>query len=76
MCGIAGLFRVGSRVDEAELAAMNSCLTHRGPDDHGIYIDGPVGLAHRRLSIIDPETGQQPIFNESGTVSVIFNGEI
>jgi len=76
MCGIAGLFQSASRPDKKELAAMSNCLTHRGPDDNGICIDGTVGLAHRRLSIIDPETGQQPIFNESGTVAVIFNGEI
>lgn len=76
MCGIAGVFRPGASLDEGELEAMNTCLTHRGPDDAGIYLDGAVGLAHRRLSIIDPETGQQPIFNESETVSVVFNGEI
>lgn len=76
MCGIAGVFRPGTSAEERELEAMNNCLTHRGPDDEGIYLDGAVGLAHRRLSIIDPETGQQPIFNESGTVSIVFNGEI
>ncbi|SDM92105.1 asparagine synthase (glutamine-hydrolysing) [Halogranum gelatinilyticum] len=55
---------------------MSSCLTHRGPDDSGVYLDGSVGLAHRRLSIIDLNTGRQPIFNEDESVAVIFNGEI
>nr|WP_255518494.1 hypothetical protein [Haloarcula sp. CBA1131] len=55
---------------------MNDCQCHRGPDDDGVFRDGSVGLAHRRLSIIDPENGGQPIHNEDGTVTVIFNGEI
>jgi len=55
---------------------MNDCLSHRGPDDDGYHVDGSVGLAHRRLSIIDLETGHQPIYNENGDVAVIFNGEI
>lgn len=55
---------------------MNDCLAHRGPDENGTYTDGPVGLAHRRLSIVGLDTGRQPIFNEDGSVSVIFNGEI
>ncbi|MFC6733722.1 asparagine synthase (glutamine-hydrolyzing) [Haladaptatus sp. DYSN1] len=75
MCGIAGLFTpTGPR--ESVLKRMNECLVHRGPDDTGIHIDGPVGLAHRRLSIIDPEAGSQPIFNEDRTISIVFNGEI
>lgn len=76
MCGIAGLFDDGRPPDEGDLTAMNDCLTHRGPDDRGLHFDGPVGLAHTRLSIIDLETGRQPIFNEDETVSVVFNGEI
>ncbi|WP_233739766.1 asparagine synthase (glutamine-hydrolyzing) [Halovenus carboxidivorans] len=55
---------------------MNECLAHRGPDEDGTYINGPVGLAHKRLSIIGLNTGRQPIFNEDETVCVIFNGEI
>ena len=51
-------------------------MTHRGPDDAGIYLNGPVGLAVRRLAIIDLETGNQPIHNEDRTVWVVFNGEI
>lgn len=76
MCGIAGLFTPDGRPDTDALESMSSRLIHRGPDDSGLYLDGPVGLAHRRLSIIDLETGRQPIFNETGDVAVVFNGEI
>ncbi|ELZ21461.1 asparagine synthase (glutamine-hydrolyzing) [Natrinema limicola] len=76
MCGIAGLFSTVSPPDPAELKEMNACLSHRGPDDEGTYVDGPVGLAHKRLSIIDLGAGEQPVFNEDRSVSVIFNGEI
>lgn len=55
---------------------MNRSMTHRGPDDEGYYIDGSIGLAMRRLSIIDVATGHQPIFNETNDVVVVFNGEI
>jgi asparagine synthase (glutamine-hydrolysing) len=55
---------------------MIETIRHRGPDDEGMYVSGPVGLGHRRLSIIDLNTGQQPISNEDGTVWVVFNGEI
>ena len=55
---------------------MSATLAHRGPDSDGMYVDGPVGLAARRLSIIDLETGDQPIANEDGTVVVVQNGEI
>lgn len=76
MCGIAGQFSLEVPPDADDLVAMNGRLSHRGPDDEGTYLEGPVGLAHKRLSIIDPETGQQPIFNENDSVVVIFNGEI
>lgn len=76
MCGIAGVFHRGGAIDEQRLEQMNACLAHRGPDSEGVYRDGPVGLAHRRLSIIDPSAGHQPVFNEDETVSVVFNGEI
>ncbi len=55
---------------------MRDVMVHRGPDGHGILTDGPVGLGHRRLSIIDLEGGHQPLGNEDGTVNVVFNGEI
>jgi len=55
---------------------MNRCITHRGPDSDGFHLDGPVGLAARRLAIVDLVTGDQPIGNEDGTVWIVFNGEI
>ncbi len=78
MCGICGLVRLdgASTPDPAALAAMSETLVHRGPDSDGIAIDGPVGLAVRRLSIIDLAGGDQPISNEDGTVTVVQNGEI
>ena len=76
MCGIAGLYSTSSSPDETTLDRMNRCLVHRGPDQSGTYIDGPAGLAHRRLSIVGLDTGRQPIFNEDESVAVIFNGEI
>jgi asparagine synthase (glutamine-hydrolysing) len=76
MCGIAGLFSTGQSPTEEMLEAMNDPLAHRGPDDESYYVDGPVGLAHRRLSIIDLETGDQPVYNEDESVVVIYNGEI
>ena len=78
MCGIVGKLNVdsASRVDPGLIRAMCQTLIHRGPDDEGIYADGPVGLGMRRLSIIDLPGGRQPISNEDGTVWVVFNGEI
>jgi asparagine synthase (glutamine-hydrolysing) len=74
MCGIAGVY--ASDVSHGMLESMTDCLQHRGPDHAGTYIEGDVGLAHTRLSIIDLTTGQQPLFNEDETVAVVFNGEI
>jgi asparagine synthase (glutamine-hydrolysing) len=78
MCGIAGIcnFRTRKPVAQRLLKAMTDTLVHRGPDDEGFHISGAVGLGHRRLSIIDLESGHQPIANEDGTVWVVFNGEI
>src|SRR5215213_10305439 len=76
MCGICGTASTGRAVDRERLAAMSATLVHRGPDSDGMYVDGPVGLAARRLSIIDLETGDQPIANEDGSVVVVQNGEI
>ena len=75
MCGIAGLFVPGGPPDTA-LERMNDCQRHRGPDCAGVYSDAPVGLAHRRLAIIDPDGGAQPLSNENGSVVVVFNGEL
>jgi asparagine synthase (glutamine-hydrolysing) len=67
----------GQPVDRGVIAAMGWALRHRGPDDAGTYIDGSVGLAHRRLSVIDPSpAGRQPMANKAGTLWVVFNGEI
>src|SRR2546425_1880736 len=55
---------------------MTDTIVHRGPDDEGYYLSGPIGLGFRRLSIIDLSTGRQPISNEDGTVWIVFNGEI
>ena len=78
MCGIAGKFNFdpGRPVDRQRLIAMTSVLAHRGPDADGFYFGGTVGLGHRRLSIIDLSTGDQPLANEDGTIWVVFNGEI
>lgn len=75
MCGIVG--KVGnSPVELRELQQMARAIAHRGPDDEGYWLDGNIGLGHRRLSIIDLSTGRQPIANEDQTVWIVFNGEI
>jgi asparagine synthase (glutamine-hydrolysing) len=78
MCGICGVFETeeGKIVPRATLKSMADTLTHRGPDDEGFYSCGGIGLAHRRLAIIDLEGGHQPLSNEDETVWVVFNGEI
>src|SRR5689334_19299708 len=78
MCGIAGIFNFEAErpIDRERLAAMTSTLRHRGPDAAGYYVGSGIGLGHRRLSIIDLATGDQPVSNEDGTVWVVFNGEI
>jgi len=78
VCGICGLLaRDGAGpVDAEALEAMNARMVHRGPDSAGAFVDGPVGLAARRLAIIDLEHGDQPLANEDGTVTVVQNGEI
>jgi asparagine synthase (glutamine-hydrolysing) len=78
MCGIAGIFnsRSAEPVSERLLIAMRDRLIHRGPDGCGAYLAPGIGLAHRRLAILDLDGGHQPLFNEDGTVAVTFNGEI
>ncbi len=77
MCGICGRFNLdGKPVSADEIIAMRDVMTHRGPDGQGIFVDGSIGLGHRRLSIIDLEGGAQPLSNEDGSVTVVFNGEI
>src|SRR5437667_6006621 len=78
MCAITGILNFDSDrpVDREVLLGMRDSMIHRGPDDCGVYAEGPLGLAVRRLSIIDLVTGNQPIHNEDGSVWVILNGEI
>ena len=78
MCGIVGIFETRSRREgeEAILLKMNDSQLHRGPDEGGLHREPGLGLGHRRLSIIDLSSGQQPLFNEDGSVVVVFNGEI
>ncbi|MGH9342905.1 MAG: asparagine synthase (glutamine-hydrolyzing), partial [Terriglobia bacterium] len=78
MCGIAGILNAdrSARIDPDMVHAMCQTIVHRGPDDEGIYTNGPVGLGMRRLSIIDLAGGHQPVHNEDKTVWVVFNGEI
>jgi asparagine synthase (glutamine-hydrolysing) len=78
MCGICGKFNFDPNhpVSNGLLKRMADTLYHRGPDDEGFYLSGPVGLGFRRLSIIDLSTGHQPLSNEDGTVWIVFNGEI
>lgn len=74
MCGIVGL--VTKKEKENTIKLMSERIKHRGPDGDGYFIDGDVALGHRRLSIIDLSTGDQPMFNEDGSVVTVFNGEI
>src|SRR5437016_3748496 len=78
MCGIAGIVRFDPTeiVPEARLVRMRDALRHRGPDDQGVWIAGPVGLAARRLSIIDVAGGHQPMANEDGSVWITYNGDL
>ncbi len=78
MCGVCGVYEYASsmRVDGQRLARMNATIVHRGPDDDGFFVRERVGLAMRRLRIIDLAGGKQPITNEDETVTIVFNGEI
>src|SRR3989442_7404617 len=77
MCGIAGIihFDPGETVDPERLRRMGDVLRHRGPDGAGQWIEGPVGLAHRRLAIVDVAGGAQPMTGEDGTIVIVHNGE-
>jgi asparagine synthase (glutamine-hydrolysing) len=77
MCGIAGIVASrGHGIEAHHLADMIAMLDHRGPDDRGVYLEPRAGLAHARLSIIDPAGGHQPMANEDGSLWITFNGEI
>ncbi|MGD8777269.1 MAG: hypothetical protein PVF44_18310, partial [Syntrophobacterales bacterium] len=78
MCGICGQVNIDASrpVDRVVLEGMNSVIRHRGPDSDGYYVKDNIGLAVRRLAVIDLVTGDQPISNEDGTIWIVFNGEI
>lgn len=77
MCGICGIYNLqGAPVDRDLLGRMNDTMVHRGPDGSGMFIDGFIGLGHRRLAIIDLHTGEQPMATDDGCLQVVFNGEI
>ncbi len=79
MCGINGIAlatQSGRQIDRAVLERMRDVIKHRGPDDDGIFIDGRIGLGHRRLSIVDVASGHQPMTNEDGSLRITYNGEI
>ncbi|MGH7769535.1 MAG: asparagine synthase (glutamine-hydrolyzing), partial [Candidatus Binatia bacterium] len=78
MCGIAGIVKFDpyATVDEARVKRMRDALGHRGPDGAGLWSEGPVGLGHRRLAIVDVGGGRQPMTNEDGAVWITYNGEI
>lgn len=77
MCGVAGIIKFsGEIVCQDELSYMGSAMAHRGPDGEGFYINGNIGLAHRRLAIIDPDEGHQPYIDEESGLVLVYNGEI
>src|SRR5437870_9963037 len=77
MCGICGILNLSrDRLPAEDLQAMSSVLGHRGPDDQGKLVSGPVALGFRRLSILDLSRGHQPMCNEERNVWIAFNGEI
>ncbi|MDQ6785594.1 MAG: asparagine synthase (glutamine-hydrolyzing) [Acidobacteriota bacterium] len=79
MCGINGIAfssRSQRQIDERVLLKMRDCIFHRGPDDGGVFVDGNIGLGHRRLSIVDVAHGAQPMFNRDKSLVIIYNGEI
>src|SRR4030095_9807320 len=79
MCGISGIAlstSSGRHIQRDVVERMRDVIAHRGPDDTGIFIDDRIGLAHRRLSIVDVAAGHQPMTNEDGSLQIIFNGEI
>ena len=78
MCGICGIYNYKSAepVNQSLLARMTRLMEHRGPDDEGLHLDGPVGMGFRRLSIIDLSGGAQPMSNEDDRLWIVFNGEI
>jgi asparagine synthase (glutamine-hydrolysing) len=75
VCGICG-WHAARPIQEDDIIRMTRRLEHRGPDDEGVYVQGNIGLGHRRLSIIDLEGGRQPMSNGEESLWIVFNGEI
>lgn len=79
MCGICGVAlssRSGAEVERSTIERMRDVMTHRGPDGAGVFVQGRIGLGHRRLSIVDPEAGQQPMASDDGAIQIVYNGEV
>lgn len=79
MCGICGIAlssRSGAEVQRSMIERMRDVMTHRGPDGAGMFVEGCIGLGHRRLSIVDPAAGQQPMATDDGAVQIVYNGEV
>ena len=79
MCGICGIAipeQLQRAVDPARLTRMRDAIVHRGPDGAGMLIDGPIGLGHRRLSIVDVAHGAQPMTTDDGRSTIVYNGEV
>lgn len=78
MCGICGIYNFSGHdpVDQRIIKELCDLMVHRGPDEDGCFCNGQIGLGHRRLSVIDLQTGKQPIFNEEGNCAIVLNGEI
>jgi len=76
MCGIAGIVNFKEEADIKRIKSMCDCMQRRGPDAEGIYIKDNIALGHRRLSVIDIESGNQPMFSDDGNIVIVFNGEI
>ena len=79
MCGICGVAlssRSGAEVERSTIERMRDVITHRGPDGAGMFVQGRIGLGHRRLSIVDPEAGQQPMATDDGAIQIVYNGEV
>jgi asparagine synthase (glutamine-hydrolysing) len=79
MCGICGVAlssRSTAVVDRSTIERMRDVITHRGPDGAGMFVQGRIGLGHRRLSIVDPEAGQQPMASDDGAIQIVYNGEV
>jgi len=79
MCGICGVAlssRSGAEVERSMIERMRDVITHRGPDGAGMFVQGRIGLGHRRLSIVDPEAGQQPMASDDGAIQIVYNGEV